>query len=155
MNDSTARGFSWRSWVKRGLLAMVALLVVAFVAVSWSIGTDVRAARDAALEVHSGDQVEALVAFVEAPTHSLHERNRAVWALGQLGDARALPVLERHFTAKACDHDRALCQRELGKALELCRGGVNLTALVWRHGSLRPDQRDTSARLDEGAGPAR
>jgi hypothetical protein len=118
---------------------MAALLIVAFVAVSWVIGTDVRAARDAALEVHTGDQVGALMAFIETPTHSLRERNRAIWALGQLGDSRALPLLEKHFTGGPCDHERALCQRELGKALELCRGGTNLTALVWRHGSLRPE----------------
>jgi hypothetical protein len=131
---------------------MVALLVVAFAAVSWVIGTDVRAARDAALAAHPGDQVEALVAFVETPTHGLQERNRAVWALGQLGDVRALPMLEKHYTGEPCDHDRELCQRELGKALELCRGGVNLTALVWRHGSLRPGRADTSARLERETG---
>lgn len=126
-------------WLKQGLTAIVAVPIVAFVAVSWVIGTDVRAARDAALELHAGDQVGALAAFIETPTHGLQERNRAIWALGQLGDPRALPVLEKHFIGGPCDHERALCQRELGKALELCRGGTNLTALVWRHGSLRPE----------------
>jgi len=62
---------------RRGLTALVVLPLVAFVAVSWVIGTDVRAARDAALEAHAGDQVGALMAVVETPTHSLQERNRA------------------------------------------------------------------------------
>lgn len=132
----TPRG--WKRWLVRGLAAVVALAVVAYVVVSLMIGSGVRAARDAAMEVHGGDQAPALLAFVETPTHSLPERNRAVWALGQLGDPRALPVLERHFTGGPCEHERALCQRELAKAIELCRGGTNVTALVWRHGSLRP-----------------
>jgi hypothetical protein len=119
-------------------MVLGALTAVAFVAVSWVVGSGVRAARDAALEVHAGDSVVALIAFVETPTHTLQRRNRAVWALGQLGDSRALPVLEKHFTGGPCNHEREVCQRELGKALELCRGGTNLTALVWRHGSLRP-----------------
>jgi hypothetical protein len=58
-----------------------------------------------------------------------------VWALGHLGDARALPVLESHYTGGPCDHSRLLCQRELEKAIRLSRGGLNLPALVWRHGS--------------------
>ena len=135
---------------RRGLTALVVLPLVAFVAVSWVIGTDVRAARDAALEAHAGDQVGALMAVVETPTHSLQERNRAIWALGQLGDSRALPVLEKHFTGGPCDHERALCQRELGKALELCRGGTNFTAAVWRHGSLRPETAGSSGDVRGG-----
>jgi hypothetical protein len=127
-----------RRWLKMGLLALVAFPIGAFVAVSLAVGSGVRAASDAALQAHQGDRVTALMEFVETRTHSLRERNRAVWALGQLGDSRALPLLEKHFTGGPCDHARALCQRELGKALEKCRGATNLTALVWRHGSLRP-----------------
>lgn len=154
VKDSTTDRPSWCQWLKRGLTALVALPIVGFLAVSWVVGSDVRAARDAALEVHAGDQIVALMAFVETPTHSLQERNRAIWALGQLGDSRALPFLEEHFTGGPCDHDRALCQRELGKALALCRGGTNIPALVWRHGSLRPGTprpRDSSVAIG-GAG---
>lgn len=154
MKNSTTHRPSWRPWLKRGLTVLLALPIVAFVAVSWAVGSGVRAARDAAVEVHAGDQVVALVAFVETPTHSLQERNRAIWALGQLGDSRALPVLEKHFTGGPCDHQRALCQLELGKALKLCRGGTNLPALVWRHGSLRPEIADLSSVVPGGAGRA-
>jgi hypothetical protein len=70
--------------------------------------------------------------YVEDTSHSLRERNRAVCALGQIGDRRALPVLQKHYSGKPCDHGSALCQRELGKAIELVEGGVNATALVWK-----------------------
>ena len=129
---------SWKRWLVQGLGAAAALAVVASIVVSLMIASGVREARDMALREHRGDPVTALIAYVDTPRHSLGERNRAVWALGQLGDPRPLPVLEKHFTGGPCQHERALCQRELSKAIELCRGGTNVTALVWRHGSLRP-----------------
>jgi hypothetical protein len=111
---------------------IAALLLIAFVFISLRIGAEVYAASAIAMQNHQGDRVEALMRYVEDTTHSLRERNRAVWALGQLGDRRALPVLRKHYSGKPCDHANALCQRELGKAIELLEGGVNATALVWR-----------------------
>jgi hypothetical protein len=70
---------------------------------------------------HPGDDVAALLAYVQSDTHSLQERNYAVWALGQARDPRALPVLEGYVTGAPCDHARGLCQHELGKAIALCR----------------------------------
>ena len=127
-----------RRWVVRSLVGATVIVSVLYLTVSWRIGSAVREARECAIGEYDGDQVSALIAYVDAPAHSLRERDRAVWALGQLGDARALPVLEKYATGEPCDHDHALCQRELTKATELCRGGLNITALVWRHGSLRP-----------------
>lgn len=69
----------------------------------------------------SGDDVMALVALVQSEAHPLSERNQAVWSLGQMRDPRALPALEAAFTGKPCDHSRFLCQRELAKAIRLCR----------------------------------
>jgi len=70
----------------------------------------------------SGDDVAALIAHVQSEQRSLRERNLAVWALGQLRDPRALPVLEAAYTGEPCNHDLFLCQRELSKAMGLCRG---------------------------------
>ena len=114
-----------------GLIA--ALLLAAFVFISLRIGADVRAASAMAMQHHQGGRVEALIQYVEDTNHSFRERNRAVWALGQLGDQRALTVLQKYYSGKPCDHGSALCQRELGKAIELVEGGVNVTAFVWRH----------------------
>ena len=117
---------------RRMVLYGVLAIVLAFAGLSALIGSAVHAATDAALREQPGDPVLALIAFVESPDHTLRERNRAVWALGQLGDARALVVLEKHFTGAECDHDRTLCQHELRKAVRLCRGAANMSSLFWR-----------------------
>ena len=123
----------WRSWSYRGLLGVGVLGTLAFLTISWQIGSGVHAAGTMAVREYGGDRVSALIAYADSPSHSLRDRNRAVWALGHIGDPRALPFLEKQYTGKPCDHDRMLCQRELETAIRLCRGGVNLPALVWRH----------------------
>jgi len=85
-----------------------------------------------AMDRHPGDAMAALMAAAQDEAHSLRQRNRAVWALGQRGDPAVLPLLERLYTGEPCDHDRALGQRELRKAIRLCRGGMNLPAMVNR-----------------------
>ena len=85
---------------------------------------DISSGLDEISEVASrypGDRVEALMELVADSDRSLKTRNRAVWALGQIGDARALPLLEEHYTGEECDHSRLLCQRELRKAIARCR----------------------------------
>lgn len=133
----TSRG-KWTRCLGWSLAVLGALAITTFIAVSLMIGSDVRAAEKAALREHPGDPVAALIAYADTTEHGLRERNRAVWALGQLGSPRALPVLEKYFTGGPCHRERELCQRELSKAIELCRGGMNATAIVWRPGSLRP-----------------
>jgi len=71
---------------------------------------------------HPGDDVAALLDYVQSDAHPLRQRNNAVWALGQARDPRALPVLEGYLTSGPCDHARDLCRRELGKAVALCKG---------------------------------
>ena len=71
------------------------------------------------------DEVEALIAVVDDPAHAPQDRTRAVWALGQIGDPRALAVLEKHYTGEPCDHERAICQYELDKAIRKIRGEYN------------------------------
>ena len=70
---------------------------------------------------HPGDAVAALLDYVQSDSHTLRERNLAVWALGQARDSRALPIIERYFSGEKCDHDSKLCQSELNKAIMLCK----------------------------------
>ena len=105
---------------------------MALVAISVFIGRSVRATSEAAMRSYPGDAVEALVSCMADKTHTLRERNRAVWALGQLGDRRALPALREHFTGQQCNHTNGLCQYELEKAIKLIDGGINVTAWAWR-----------------------
>ncbi len=120
MADVPSRRVSWL-WLT---ILVVALVFAAGLAgIQWSIHVGVRNASDLAVrEYPAGDRVMALVAFVESEDQPMAARNRAVWALGQLRDPRALSVLERHYTGQACDHARGLCQHELKKAIDLLHG---------------------------------
>ncbi len=107
-------------------------IVLGFGIGSFSIYRGIRDIAEEASAAHEGDKITALMAYVDDESHGLHRRDKAVWALGQLGDARALPVLERFDTGESCDHSRYLCQRELCKAIRKCRGAVNITSWVNR-----------------------
>ena len=111
------------------------LLVIAFLGISIIIGSGVHSVSSMALREYPGDKVGALMALVESEEHSVRDRNRAIWALGQLGDSRALVVLQKYYTGKESDEARELSQYELKKAIALCNGETNVGAYVWRHGS--------------------
>jgi len=115
-----------------GILSCLAFLLVAFVMVCFSIRSSVKEISAEATQQYPGDRVEALITYVNSENHSLRQMNRAVWALGQIGDERALPVLSQFYTGEPCDHDNCLCQRELQKAIQLCEGGFNATAWLPR-----------------------
>ena len=111
---------------KRILIGAVLLSLAAMVGFGAVLGCIEFSLRDAcalaqAAHAHRGDDVSALIAFVQASDHSLKDRNRAVWALGRLGDPRALAVLESYRTGQDCNHGQALCQHELEKAIKYCR----------------------------------
>lgn len=108
-----------------------AVLVVGFVCLCLSLRSGIRHMGDLAVQEYPGDRIEALMAYVESENHSLRERNRAVWALGMIGDRRALPLMEKSWTGKPCDHDTTLCQGEVGKAIKKCRGNSRFTAWLF------------------------
>jgi hypothetical protein len=116
---------------KKLLLALAAsiavLVATGYAAVSVSIRSGVRETAAAAIARQPGDRIAALAAWVDCDSCPLPDRNRAVWALGQLRDRRALPVLEKHYTGAGCNHSAGLCQRELRKALD----AVGSRHLVW------------------------
>ena len=115
-----------------GTLSCLALLLVAFVMICFSIRSSVKEISAEATQQYPGDRVEALIAYVKSENHSLRKRNLAVWALGQIGDKRALPVLTEFYTGGPCDHDNLLCQGELQKAIKKCKSGFNATAWLPR-----------------------
>ncbi len=115
-----------------GLLTCVVLGLAMFVSFCFSIRSAVKEMSAEAVKEFPGDRVQALIAYAGSENYTLKKRNRAVWALGQIGDSRALPVLESYYTGGECDHDKNLCQRELKHAIYGCKGGLNLTAWLPR-----------------------
>jgi hypothetical protein len=125
----------WRNvkkWTLRISLVLFIVLLALFSAAEISIGLGVRQFSQLAQDQFRSDRVSALMKMVACDACAMEDRNHAVWALGQLADSRALPVLEKHFTGKPCDHGNEVCQYELGKALRLVRSGWNTESCFWR-----------------------
>ncbi len=101
-----------------GVSAVFLLFVIAGLgAVLASIHFGVTDAARSAMKKYPGDRVQAFCSLVDCQTCSRQERNRAVWALGQIRDARALPILMKYYNqpGQTC---RNVCQNELQKAIE-------------------------------------
>jgi hypothetical protein len=111
---------------------ILGLVVAAYIGINLIIGLSVRSESNRALLKFGGDRVEALIAEVDCETCALHNRNQAVWALGQLRDKRALPVLHKYFTGGPCNHNREICQDELRKALQWTEGNSLMAPRLWR-----------------------
>ena len=109
-----------------------AFLFIVYLWACFSIRLGVKEISAEAAKQYPGDRVEALITYVKSEDHSLRQRNLAVWALGQIRDKRALPVLKQFYTGGPCDHNLYLCQGELQKAIKLCQRSFNATAWLPR-----------------------
>ncbi len=119
------------------LAGLVILFILFFTATSYIIGRDVKRLCLEAKRDYSGDCVEALITQLNDENQDFRARNHAVWALGQLGDSRALLTLQKYYTGNIPNKeplDGTISQYELKKAINLTSGGVNLTAIFWRYG---------------------
>ncbi len=118
---SFVRPSRWlRYWWPLFAIGFLMVAVLGVVGFAWWIQIDAYQMGTAAMKEFPGDRVEALIAVVDSNRHPFSERNRAVWALGQMRDPRGLPVLRKYYTGLPCDHARYLCQSELKKAINLC-----------------------------------
>lgn len=88
-----------------------------------------------AQDKHKGDCVESLIQYLADEDNGFYSRNSAIWALGQFGDERALPILEYYFTGDIPDReplDESISQYELKKAIGYMDGKVNVTTFFWK-----------------------
>jgi hypothetical protein len=124
------RAFFYTSVIGTGIL-----LLFFIIAAVW-IGHDVKTQCKLAQAEYSGDCVVALIYLLEDESRGFKPRNDAIWALGQLGDNRALPALQKYYTGIIPDGEplnQTLSQYELKKAINLASGGLNITAVFWRY----------------------
>lgn len=115
----------------------ISLLVLLFVIGTTWIGFTVKNLCKTAQWEYQGDCTTALIAQLQDEERGYKARNDAIWALGQLGDERALPVLQSYYTGNIPDReplDGSISQYELKKAINLTSGGANITAIFWRYG---------------------
>ena len=121
-----------KKWIIKISAILFILLFAMFSIPELMIGSGVRKYSQHAQEHFPGDRVAALITMVECESCVMKDRNHAVWALGQLADQRALPILEKYYTGEQCDHMSRICQYELKKALRLVRSGYNSEAFFWK-----------------------
>ena len=123
-----------RQRILKGTIVALLVSASAIGLLSLWIELTVKTVCEKAVRQHSGDEVQALIACVESEGHSYHEKNRAIWALGQLGNKHALPPLKSHLTGQPCNHERdGFCQGELQESIQkLEAGSFNLPASLWR-----------------------
>jgi len=123
--------------IKGTLTTIMACAIVIFLLCFW-VETQLKAVCETATQKYPGDRVEALMKSVDTGEKSYREdiyraNNHAFWALGQLGDKRALPFLKGLVTDKACEHNTNICQGEIQEAIhKLEIDQFNLPKYLWR-----------------------
>ena len=119
-----------------GSIGISIFLLFFVVSCTW-IGFDVKSQCKDATSQYGGDCVESLISLLNDENRSFRSRNSAIWALGQLGDERAYPVLKNYYTGNIPDReplDKTISQYELKKAINLASGGLNIASFMWRWG---------------------
>ncbi len=114
----------------------ISILLLFFVIICTAIGYDVKRQCQEAKGAYGGDCVEAFITTLENANNPFRTRNEAIWALGQIGDSRALPVLQSYYTGNIPPRepmDKTISQYELQKAIALAQGEFNLSAWAWRN----------------------
>lgn len=128
--------FNFRQIIFYTIVIGASICILFFIIASVWIGHDVKSQCRQAKAEYRGDCVEALSALLNDNSRGFRPRNNAIWALGQIGDPRALPLLQSYYTGQIPDReplDQVISQYELKKAVALAAGGTNITAIFWRH----------------------
>ncbi len=123
-------------WLIISLLGLcISFFISIFLITSMYIGKGVKRECNYAKEKYQGDCVQALIKVIQEEKNGFVKRNYAIWALGQMGDKRALPVLKSYYTARIPEKEpyhKGISQYELRKAINLIESGKNISAIVWR-----------------------
>jgi hypothetical protein len=109
---------------------MCVVFVGVLVSVSLYIRNEVEQECRVARARYGGDCVDAMSKLLQDENRSFRDRNDAIWVLGQLGDERALPALNRYYTGVIPEREPIngmISQYELKKAIKLAEGGFNIT----------------------------
>lgn len=128
---------SYRFVLGYGMIVGLSVLFLLFFVASSAIGNEVKNQCQKAINEYGEDCTLALSQMVNDQRKDFRSRNDAIWALGQLGDPRALGALESHYTGVIPEKEplhASLSQYELKKAINMLRSGTNITSVFWRHG---------------------
>jgi hypothetical protein len=122
--------------LKYGILATLLLFIVFFIITFSSIYSGVKKTCLTAKKEFSGGCQSALVQYIESESHSIREKNTAIWALGQLADPRSVEFLVKLDaetpSPEECNHDKYPCNYEIQKAIKWSKNG-NWTSWMYRN----------------------
>lgn len=130
----TLKKFDKQTVVYAASVGLLFLFFVFFITCT-QIGFDVKKRCEIAQNKYEGGCVDALMGWV-ADESSPYGKNDAIWALGQIGDKKALPFLEKYVNGETVPErekwNERISQYELRKAVKLLKSGMNVSALIWR-----------------------
>lgn len=113
----------------------ILIFIFLFIITAIQIGSDVKKRCETAQVYYGGECVDALMNQI-ADESKTAGKNDAIWALGQLGDRKALPFLKSYDNGQPLPDrepwNEGISQYELRKAIKLLESGFNVTAFVWR-----------------------
>ncbi len=119
---------------KRSVRVALILAAVAPVLLLWStyyVERNVQGVRKTASALYPGEPIDAVISLAQREAPSAKERAKALWALGQLGDRKALGFLRTHYGDKTEDN---LCAYEAQFAIKkLEKNSFNLPGFLWRN----------------------
>jgi hypothetical protein len=130
------RSFSFPQKVLVFILPSGVIAIMLLYAISCTlIFSSVKSICDRAKKEFKINNTESLMALIESEKFNFEEKNDAIWALGQSGNKKSLPLLERLYTGKIrnrCNRHQYICQYELKKAIKFINSDFVVTRWMYR-----------------------
>ena len=134
--DSLMKKTNLRKFILYVILIGLAAFIILFAISLRMIYSGVESICEIASNKFETDNVESLILLIESDEFSFKQKNKAIWALGQIGDRRALPLLQKLDTdeiqKKPLDSDKYLVQYSVEKAIRQIKSDFIVTRWMYR-----------------------
>jgi hypothetical protein len=115
----------------------ISIFVLFFIITCTWIGFEIKNVCHEAKNTYINEQScnQVLIRMLDDNQQSYKNRNDAIWALGQIGNPDSLPVLQKYYTGIIPNREplnKTISQYELKKAINLAKGGTNISAFIWK-----------------------
>ena len=139
-NEEKPGSFMKKTNLRKIIISVILIGLAAFIilfAISLRmIYSGVKSICEIASNKFESDNVEALISLIESDEFSFKQKNKAIWALGQIGDRRALPLLRKLDTdeiqEKPLDSDKYIVQYSVEKAIRQINSSFIVTRWMYR-----------------------
>lgn len=116
--------------IKLVIVSSFAILILLLLIVTYVVEKEVQETCKKAVSVYPGDKIQALINVSKNESSCTKDKSMALWALGQLGDKKALAYLVENFEGK---EESNVCVYEAQKAIEKIENeSFNLPGFLWR-----------------------